>query len=207
MGASLQLGMAMMPEPEVVPPQKRAGRVVAVYMTADRSEDGFQTDAVAVLTLEPDGIAGSRHKGWTRPADVRAPYVPRKTPIRNTRALTIVSVEDLAVAARRMDIEAIDPRWIGANLLIEGIERFSFLPRGTHLLCDGGAILIIEDQNAPCRFSGVAIASHTGRPEMEFDFPRQATRLRGVVASVEHSGTIAPGCAITARIPEQWLYR
>ena len=204
----MQLIIATMPEPEILPACKRAGRITGTFLTADKSEDGFQTLAAASLILEFEGIAGSRHRGWTRAADVRAPHAPRRAPIRNTRALTIVSMEDLAEAARRMDIADIDPRWIGANLLVEGFERFSFLPRGTHLICDGGAILIVEDQNAPCRFSGAAIANHTpGRPELEFDFPRQAARLRGVVASVEHPGTIAPGCAVTARIPEQWLYR
>ena len=205
--AAILLGMDMMPEPDVVPAQKRQGRVLGVYVTSDRSSEGFQTGAQATLTLALDGIEGSRHQGWTMPADARVPYLPRGTTMRGTRALSLVSREDMAEAAQRLDVAELDPRWIGANVIVEGIERFSFLPRGTRLFCEGGVILSIEAQNAPCRFAGAAIAGHTNRPEIELEFAKIAKRLRGVVASVEHPGTIAPGCAVTARIPEQWLYR
>ena len=205
--AAVQLGMAIMPEPDVVPAQKREGRVLGVYVTSDRSSEGFQTGALSSLTLALDGIVGSRHQGWTMPADARVPYLPRGTTMRGTRAVSLVSREDMAEAAQRLGIAELDPRWIGANVIVEGIERFSFLPRGTRLFCEGGVILSIEAQNAPCRFAGAAISGHTDRPSIELDFPKVAKRLRGVVASVEHPGTIAPGCPINARIPEQWLYR
>ena len=203
-----QMALATMPEPDIVAAQKQAGQITGTFVTADRNAGGFQTAIAPYLQLEHDGIAGSRHQGWTRPADVRAPYVSRGTPIRNTRALSIVSIEDLSEAADLLNIPKIDPRWIGANLIIEGIERVSFLPRGTHLMCEGGTILIVEDQNAPCRIAGGGIAAHyPDRPDLELEFPKLAKRLRGVVASVDHPGRIMPGCTVTARIPEQWLYR
>jgi len=204
----MQLDLATTVAPEIVPARKVLGHITGAFVTADTSPKGFQTPEVASLTVELDGIAGSRHRGWAGRADARVPYLPRGTPIRNTRHITLVSSEDLAEAARRLDIPRIDPRWIGANLLIEGIARLSFLPRGARLFCEGGAILIVEDMNAPCRGAGAAIASHNpGRPELELEFPKQCQRLRGLIASVEHPGAIAAASSLTARLPEQWLYR
>lgn len=196
-----------MTEPDIIPGRKLSGRIVATLVTADTTPKGFQTDAAASLTLALDGIEGSRHRGWTMTADARVPYLPRGTPMRGTRSVSIVSPEDLSEAAARLGIASIDPRWIGANLVVEGIERLSFLPRGTKLFCEGGAILVVEGMNAPCRGAGAAIAGHTDRPDIELDFVKVAQRLRGLVASVEHPGTVIVGGVVTARIPEQWLYR
>lgn len=204
----MQLTLATAPEPEIVPPRKVVGRIVGVFVTPDTSPKGFQTAAAPGLSVELDGIVGSRHRGWSRGACSRVPYLPRGTPIRNTRALSIVSVEDLAEAARRLGIPKLEATWIGANILAEGIERLSFLPRGTRLFCQGGAILIVEDMNAPCRGAGGAIAGHNpGWPELELEFPKQCQRLRGLIVSVEHIGEIKAGSAMTARLPEQWVYR
>lgn len=197
-----------MTEPEIIPARKIIGRIIDLFVTGDITPKGFETGAAPSLALDLAGVPGSRHHGWTRPSDSRVPYLPRGTPMRNTRALSIVSAEDLADAATRLAIPRIDPRWIGASVLTEGIERLSYLPRGTHLFCDGGAILIVEDMNAPCRGAGAAIARHTpGRPELELEFPKQCQRLRGLIVSVEHPGALTAPSAITARLPEQWVYR
>jgi hypothetical protein len=204
----MPLKIATMPEPAVVPARTiKGGRIAGLYLTADTSAKGFQTSAVESLPLEHDGVPDSRHRGWTRGADSRVPYLPRGTPIRNTRALSIVSAEDLAEAARLLSIPQLDPRWIGASVLTEGIERLSFLPRGTRIFCDGGAILVVEDMNAPCRGAGAAIAGHNpGRPELELEFPKRCQHLRGLIASIEHPGTITAGTDLTAKLPAQWLY-
>ena len=207
MAGADQIGFATMPEPQVVPAHKTNGRIVATFVSAQTTPKGFQTSAVDGLALALDGIEGERHRGWIAEADSRVPYLPRGTPMRNQRAVSLVSVEDLAEVAARLGIPAIDARWIGANILVEGIERFSYLPRGTHLVLGGGGILVTEGMNAPCRVAGAAIAAHTGKPGIELQFAKVAQRLRGLVASVEHPGTVRPGSALTARIPEQWLYR
>jgi hypothetical protein len=207
MATPTQISLPTMPEPEIVPAHKRTGRIVGAFMTGDTNPRGFQTGPVANLTLALDGIEGSRHRGWTMPADSRVPYLQRGTPMRGTRSVSLVSIEDLAEVAKRLDIATIDPRWIGANITVEGIERLSFLPRGTKLFCDGGAILVVEGMNAPCRGAGAAIAGHTGRAEIELGFAKVAQRLRGLVASVEHPGTVTASTTVTARVPEQWLYR
>lgn len=193
--------------PEVQSAQRRQGIVSLVAVASGKGKWEFLTAPVERLELQFEGIAGSRHVGFTRPSDVRAPYVPRNTPIRNTRAVSIVSREDMSIAAAALDLDRIDPCWIGANLVLDGIDRLSFLPRGTHLMFEGGAILIVEDQNHPCRIAGKRIQDHVpGRTDIELGFPKLAKGRRGLVASVEKPGTIAGGEAVEALIPEQWIY-
>ncbi len=193
--------------PDVTPPRKVIGRVETVLSTAAKGRLGFQSEPVVELTLDLEGIVGNRHRGWTRGADGRVPYLPRGTTMRNERHLSIVSVEDLAAIAEKLDIEHLDPRWIGANVVVSGIAHFSYLPRGTHLMLAGKVILIVTDQNAPCMLAGEAIAKHIAdRPEIKLQFPALAQGLRGVVASVEHGGVMSAGMKIEARVPTQWLY-
>jgi len=188
----------------VLPAARRTGTVVALFATTDPAD--FVTAAVDELALHLDGIDGDRHGGFERRSSGREPWYPRGTPIRNDRHLSILSREDLAEIARRLELPEVDPRWIGANLVVAGIPQLSFLPRGTRLVI-GGAAIHVEDQNAPCRVAGRSLARRTGLDALELGFPRVAKRLRGVVASVERAGKIAVGDTVTAHLPEQWLYR
>ncbi len=193
--------------PAVTPPRKVIGKIEAVYSTAGKGRLGFQSERVDELVLDLEGIVGNRHRGWTRKADGRVPYLPRGTIIRNERHLSLISIEDLAAMADKLDIEHLDPRWIGANVVVSGLPHFSYLPRGTHMMLPGKTVLIVTDQNAPCTLSGEAIAAQVpGRPEIKLQFPGLAQGLRGVVATVEHGGTIAAGMTIDARLPAQWMY-
>jgi hypothetical protein len=163
----------------------------------------FRTEPVPQLQTDLAGIIGDRHHGFTRPAGAREPWYPRGTPIRSGRQLSIVSLEDLAEIARRLEISRLDPGWIGANLLISGIPNFTRLPWGTRLVCGTGAVLVNEGENAPCRFAGAEIARHhPTRENLDRQFPKAAIHLRGIVASVERAGPIAPG-PVTIKVPEQ----
>jgi hypothetical protein len=198
--------------PPKVPPQKvRArqltGQVVSLLSTADRARKGFATTAVAQLSLDLEGIAGNRHRGWTRKADARVPYLPRGREMRNDRQVTLVSVEELAEIARRLELAAIEPAWIGANVVIAGIARLSWLPRGTRLFSSDGAVLSVTDQNVPCRQAGAAIAGQCpGRDDVTFAFVKHAAGLRGLLATVEYPGVMTTGTDVRARLPAQWLY-
>ncbi len=193
--------------PTITPPRKLTGKIEAVLSTDGRGRMGFQSAPVERLIVDLEGIVGNRHRGWTRRADGRVPYLARGTVMRNERHITIVSVEDLAAMAERLDVARIDPRWIGANIVMSGIEHVSFLPRGTHVMLPGKAILIVTDQNTPCTLSGEAImANNSGRPDIKLQFPKLARGLRGLVATVEHGGTIEAGMMVEARVPAQWIY-
>ena len=191
------------------PARALAGRLVAV-MIADG--DGFGTRSVEGATVDfegfvIDGLRGERHRGHVRAADARVPWYPRGTPIRNSRQVSIVSVEDLAAIAAALDVAELGPEWLGANLVVEGIPSLSMLPRGRRLALPQGAVFAVEDQNAPCIVTGRAVARQCpGREGLDFAFVKAARRLRGLVGWVERGGVVRVGDAISVRVPEQWIY-
>jgi MOSC domain-containing protein YiiM len=116
-------------------------------------------------------------------------------------------MEELTEVARRMDLPVVEPGWIGANVVTQGIADLTGLPWGTRLVCAGGAVLVNEGENAPCRFAGAEIARHfPDRPGLDRLFPKAAIHLRGILASVEQAGTIAPG-PVTLRVPPQRAWK
>jgi hypothetical protein len=204
--ASLDLGDAGT-LPEIVPARKLTARVAGLYIA---SGEGFETRAVGSLDVGFDGIPSDAHGGRTRRSGGREPWYPRGTEIRNERQLSIVSPDELAVVATRMDLPAIRPEWIGANMLLEGIPQLSMLPAGTMLFFAGGVTIKIDAQNGPCRIAGRQVAKRAAMADVEAGallFPKVAKRLRGVVAWVEKPGSIEVGETVSVRILEQWIYR
>jgi hypothetical protein len=199
-------------------PQTTTAAVIAVLSTAATGRLGFQSAAQAHIDCDFEGIANNRHRGFLRKADARVPYLKRGTAIRNQRQLSVVSVEDLREIAHRLSLPAAaDPALmaaaLGANVIVCGVPALSYLPRGTKLFFPGQAILIAEDQNAPCSLAGealmVAVSAAIGvlpNPDHKRRFAKEAVGLRGLVCTVEHPGRIAAGDLVTARIPAQWIY-
>lgn len=85
---------------------------VELVLVAD-GEHPFETRRVEQVELDFGGIPGDKHFGLTRPAGVREPMHKRGTTIFNRRQLTIVSAEELTVAADRLGVDEILPEWIG----------------------------------------------------------------------------------------------
>lgn len=194
-------------EDEIVPGRKLAARVAGIYSAMGGD---FESQAVDELVLGYDGIRGDFHAGATRRSGGREPWYPRGTEMRNTRQISIIATDEMAVVARRMDIAEIRPEWVGANLVIEGVPNLSMLPAGTPLFFKGGATLKVDAQNHPCRFAGRLVAERAGMADAEagaLAFVKLAKRLRGLVAWVEKPGTVRAGEAVSVRIPEQWIYR
>jgi hypothetical protein len=194
-------------EPEIVPAKKLLATVAGVYAAPGKS---FVTRQAERLDLSFDGIAGDFHCGQTRRSGGREPWYPRGTEIRNERQLSIVAPDELALIARRMDLDEVRPEWLGANLLLSGVPRLSMLPAGAMLFFQHGVTLKIDAQNGPCRVAGKAIAEGAGMADVQAGsllFPKVAKRLRGLVAWVEKPGTINAGEQVSVRIPEQWVYR
>lgn len=162
---------------------------------------GFVTLPVDGLDLTLDGISGERHAGRARAANAREPWMPRGAPLRNDRQISAVSIEDLEKIAEGLGLAGIDPRDLGANLLVAGLPDFSRIPAGSHLAFggawagegrfDGHAVLKVEAYNTPCRKTGRQLAISHGRPELEFAFVKAARSLRGLVLSVSLPGRIA----------------
>lgn len=184
---------------------KVAGTVEGVYRTP--APEDFQTSASEALELDFRGIAGDRHAGFTRRSGGREPWYPRGTEMCNERQVSLLSVEELAEIAARLDIPDLKSEWIGGNIAISGIPRLSLVPPRTRLVFEGGAVIRVDGNNVPCRHAGAAIAEHNpGKDGLDLLFPKKAVRLRGLVGYVEKPGTIRSGEAVAAHIPEQWIY-
>lgn len=192
---------------EIVSARKLSAKVAGIFSALD---DDFVTVPVDALSLTFEGIEDDFHMGYTRHSGGREPWYPRGTQMRNERQLSIVAPDELATVAGGMSLEAVQPEWIGANLLLEGIPQLSMLPSGTMLFFKGGVTLKIDGQNAPCRLAGRSVATRANMPDIEAGallFPKVARRLRGLVAWVEKPGHIVAGEDVSVRIPEQWIYR
>ena len=103
-----------------------------------------------------------------------------------------------------MGIAELQPEWLGANLLVSGIPNFSQIPPSTRMIFDGGASLVVDLENSPCKYPGEIIERHhPGRGNL---FAKAAVGHRGVTAWVEREGSIDSGDSIRLYIPPQRIY-
>ncbi len=167
----------------------------------------FETEARNAVDLSFEGLANDRHGGHTRRTGGREPWYPRRTEIRNERQISIVARDELASIAADMELDRIEPEWVGANMSLSGVTRLSWLPPRTLLFFDGGVTLKVDGDNAPCRASGRSIARRFGdSPKIERGFVRHGRHRRGLVTWVEKPGRIELGARVELRLPEQWIY-
>lgn len=146
----------------------------------------------AFIDLTLEGVTGDVHFGFTRPADGRDRGIVRGTPVRNWRQWSAVSVEELQKIAKTMGLECLDPCLLSANLTFSGVENFTLLPRGTEIRFEGGAILTVEQENAPCAGPGKEIATlFPGK--QPYEFVKAAQHLRGLVGVVYRAGVVQVG--------------
>ncbi len=183
------------------------GRCEALFV---ETEPHPETRAVENIDLDLEGIPGTRHYGFVRKAGPREPWYKRGMPMRSGRQITIVSREELAAISAAMQVEAIAPEWIGANIVTSGIPHLTLLPAGSRIVF-ADATLVVEAPNAPCRIAGRAIARHltpdAASGGLDLAFPARAKGLRGLVATVERAGTIRAGETIAVKVPPQILWQ
>ena len=180
------------------------GVVEGLYAKSSRA-DGFEKTSRQSLELLFSGPEGDCHAGLTRASDSRTlPVYQRNTEIRNVRQMTIISSEEMVDVAQAMKLDAIDPSWLGANLLAGGIPDLTFLPPSTRLQFPSGATLVVDMENLPCRQVASVIAKT--HPTEGLEFVKAATHKRGVTAWVECEGGVKLGDAITVWLPPQRLY-
>ncbi len=154
------------------------------------------------LRLTFAGPEGEAHAGLTRPACSRvSAQHPRGTPIRNVRQLSILAVEDMAAIAAKMGIDALDPAWLGASMVVEGLPDFSHLPPSSRLQGPGGATLVVDMENRPCTLPARVIEA--ARPGFGKAFKAAAAGRRGITAWVEREGTLHLGDRLVLHIPDQ----
>lgn len=197
---------------EKVPAKKIEGRATRLLQA---SGSDFVSKPCDRLRFTFEGIEGDFHKGIARASGGREPWYPRGTNMRNERQVSILSEEELSEIRQGLNLEVLEPGWIGANLILEGIPNLSYLPSRTLLFFEGGVTLRVDGYNAPCRLAGGEIAKQSGveapngdhtKTDEALAFKDAAKMKRGIVAWVEKEGVIEAGEKVTARIWEQWIY-
>ncbi len=177
------------------------GRVVWLGRVFDR-DTTLRSEAVDQLLASFDGIEGEDHGTAVRASCSRVTsQYPKGTTIRNTRQLSVVSQEELDAIAAEMGMDAVDPAWIGATMVIEGIPDFTHIPPSSRLQAEGGATLTVDMENRPCHLPAKVIDGDV--PGKGGAFKAAAKDRRGVTAWVEREGTFKVGEAIRLHIPAQ----
>lgn len=178
---------------------------VDLLLASPERNTGLEKAAVRQARLLFSGMEGDCHGGLTRPSDSRMlKQYKRGTTVRNSRQLSILSLDELAEVAERMGIPAVKPEWVGANVVVRGIPDLTLLPPSSRLQFPSGAMVAIDAENHPCRYAADIIAKH--HPEARMGFVKAAMHKRGVVGWVEAEGMIRAGDSITIWIPPQRIY-
>lgn len=148
------------------------------------------------------GYEGEVHSGLTRPSCSRVRDLhPVGTKIRNVRQLTVVSEEELAAIAEALDLDRVDPAWMGASMVVRGISDFTHVPPSSRLQNGSGATIVVDMENQPC--TQVARTIEADRPGHGKAFKAAAKDRRGVTAWVEREGVFHVGDRLRLFVPGQ----
>lgn len=189
--------------PALLPTSYR-GKIVWLGRVADSVAD-LRSEAQEVMEITFGGMADDCHNGRTRPSCSRVlAQHPRGTEIANTRQFSIVSVEELALIAAEMGLEAIDPQWVGASIVVEGIADFTHVPPSSRLQNEAGATLVVDMENRPCVLPARVIEAE--KPGYGKAFKAAANARRGVCAWVEREGELRVGDVLALHIPDQRIW-
>jgi hypothetical protein len=182
-------------------PTEYHGRITWLGRVAQRDQT-LEAESLDAVDVTFAGVAGEEHAGLTRPSCSRVvSQHPRGTEIRNARQFSLLSTEDMAAIATAMGIARLDPGWLGASLVIEGIPDLSHLPPSSRLQGPDGMTLVVDMENRPCHLPAKVIEAHA--PGFGAKFKRAALGRRGVTAWVEREGRLALGQMLRLHIPDQ----
>jgi hypothetical protein len=183
-------------------PTDHVGTITWLGRMAHRDRPELESVALSEMVLTFAGEAGDCHAGLTRPSCSRVTsQYPVGTEIRNTRQLSLICAEELALIAGALGLEAIDPAWLGASVVISGLPDFSHLPPSARLQAESGATMVVDMQNRPCQFPARTIEA--ARPGHGKAFKPAAEGRRGVTAWVECEGLLKLGDRLRLHIPDQ----
>lgn len=187
-------------------PTSFSGKITWLGRVPDRSTPEITTFPLDSMPLTFAGAEGEVHAGLTRPSCARVTsQYPSGTLIKNTRQISIVSTQELAKIAATLGLDVIDPTWLGASLVIDGIPDFSHIPPSSRLQSQEGVTLTVDMQNRPCIFPAKTIEQD--KPGHGKAFKSAAKGLRGITAWVEREGVLRLGDTLTLHVPDQraWM--
>jgi hypothetical protein len=188
----------------ILMPTQIEGQVSGLYVNSNLTEN-LESSPLERVVAGYAGFEGEDHGGLTRASCSRVKLqYPKGTEIRNTRQISILSREELEAVAAEMGLDVIAPEWVGANLILEGIPTLTQLPPSSRLIFEGGASLVVDMENGPCRFAAEQIDKH--RPGKGMSFAKVAAGRRGVTGWVEKPGEITVGESVRLHIPPQRIY-
>lgn len=171
-----------------------------VFLGVNRDGKDISTSSTNSIDVKYSGFDGDSHSGLTRSSCVRvAKQYPKDTEIRNVRQISALSAEELGDIEKAMTLDTLNPEWVGANLVLSGIPDFSKLPPSSRLIADNGTSMVVDMENAPCKFPGDIIDQYA--PGKGSAFPRAALDRRGITLWVEREGSISIGDRLTLHIP------
>lgn len=177
------------------------GRITWLGRVAQRDVT-LEAESFDAVDVTFAGVAGEEHAGLTRPSCSRVlSQHPRGTETRNVRQFSLLSVEDITAIANAMGIARLDPAWLGASIVIEGIPDLSHLPPSSRLQGPDGVTLVVDMENRPCHLPAKVIEGHA--PGFGAKFKRAALGRRGITAWVEREGRLALGQMLRLHIPDQ----
>jgi hypothetical protein len=180
-------------------------KIIWLGRVADR-DASLRSEPLAQVLATYAGVEGEEHGGVTRASCSRvvAQY-PKGTDIRNVRQFSIVSAEELVLIAAQIGVETLDPAWIGASIVVQGIPDFSHLPPSSRLQNSDGTTLVIDMQNRPCNLPAKVIDEDA--PGHGRAFKLAAKGRRGVTAWVEREGPLKVGDELRLHIPDQRVWQ
>ncbi|MEM7439610.1 MAG: sulfurase [Pseudomonadota bacterium] len=171
-------------------------------VVTDRDQ-GLASQAAPQVFASFSGAEGEAHSGLTRPACVRVrTQHPEGTKIANVRQFSIISEEEMALAADQVGLPHVKPEWMGASIMVRGLPDFTYIPPSSRLQNAAGTTLVIDMENRPCKYPG--------EEEVEPLHPGKGKKLlsalvgrRGVTAWVEREGPLAVGDVFSLHVPGQ----
>lgn len=179
-----------------------AGKIEGIYYTTDQENYSIPVNEIG---FSFEGMHGDKHSGLTSLARTKHPEYKEKIELKNTRQISIMSVEELSLIAKELGVPEIKAEWLSTNLLVSGIPHLSKIPPGTRFYFGGGLILYNEGQNFPCKTAGnIMLEKYPHVVGIDKKFIKAALDKRGLIAWVEHPEKLKVGSLFKITLPPLW---
>ena len=181
---------------------KIVGKVEGIYISTVENQFSNLTNEAS---FSFEGMLGDRHLGLTYYAKTNHPEFKEKIEVKNTRQISIMSVEELALIADELVVSEIKAEWLSTNFLVSGIPHLSQIPAGARFYFSGGLILYNEGENFPCRTAATIVRQQYPHIEgIQQRFIKAAFHKRGLLAWVEHPEKLIMGSDFEVALPTVW---